>query len=170
MSAGVPCEAGCRGCEQISRQAVIELAHRRACRRLCDCAVEFACKFHRRAGGEASGVPGGVICHTLIPGEAPFPAGDQTNGDHCANNCCVGCLMLMAALPPPPVTVAGAPRAASRPLPLPAVGIVAAGFGTQIPPLASTSTDGVIRAWFRPRSPVARSRRGVPYSCPHVHP
>jgi hypothetical protein len=84
-----------------------------------------------QAAAGAAGAPIGVICHTLVPGEAPSPAGDQTNGDHCANNCCVGCLMLMAALPPPPVTTAGAPQAASRPLPLPAVGIAATDFGTK---------------------------------------
>ena len=80
-----------------------------------------------QAAAGAAGVPGGVICHTFVTGEAPSPAGDHTNGDHCANNCCVGCLMLMAALPPPPVTVTCAPQTAGRPLPLPAVALAAAG-------------------------------------------
>jgi hypothetical protein len=78
------------------------------------------------AAAAAAGTPGAIICHTLVTGEAPVPAGDQNNGDHCAN-CCVGCLMLMAALPPPPVTVTGAPQAAGRPLPPPAVALAAAG-------------------------------------------
>ena len=83
------------------------------------------------AAAAAAGTPGAIICHTLVTGEAPVPAGDQTNGDHCANNCCVGCLMLMAALPPPPVTVTGAPQAAGRPSPLPAVALAAAGLDTK---------------------------------------
>jgi hypothetical protein len=94
------------------------------------------------AAAEAAGAPIGVICHTLVPGEAPSPAGDHTNGDHCANNCCVGCLMLMTALPPPPVTVTGAPQAAGRPPSVPAVALAAAGpdtksHGSRAPPLTA---------------------------------
>jgi hypothetical protein len=84
-----------------------------------------------QAAAGAAGVPSGVICHTLFPGEAPYPAGEPTNGDHCANNCCVGCLMLMAALPPPPITIAGSPQAAGRPLALPTAAVLAARSGTK---------------------------------------
>jgi hypothetical protein len=44
----------------------------------------------------------GVICHTLDAGQTN-PAGGQDNGKACAENCCIGCLMLTAALPLPPV-------------------------------------------------------------------
>jgi DUF2946 family protein len=84
-----------------------------------------------QAAAGAAGAPIGVICHTLVTGETPSPAGDQTNGDHCANNCCVGCLMLMAALPPPPVTTIGAPQAAGRPLALPTVAVLVVRSGTK---------------------------------------
>jgi hypothetical protein len=62
----------------------------------------------------AATVPGGIICHTAVAGdEAPSPASDQTG--HCADNCCIGCLMHLAALPAP-VKAVGAPLvAASQP-------------------------------------------------------
>lgn len=46
--------------------------------------------------------PGSIICHTVLPGEQPpAPAGD-TNGKACLDCCCgVGCIMTVAALPPP---------------------------------------------------------------------
>jgi hypothetical protein len=84
-----------------------------------------------QAAAGAAGAPIGVICHTPVTGEAPSPTGDPTNGDHCANNCCVGCLMLMAALPPPSVTTAGMPQAAGRPLSPPAIAVLAAGQSTK---------------------------------------
>jgi hypothetical protein len=49
------------------------------------------------AGPAAAGF---ITCHTDAGG-APPPAGD-TNGKSCADSCCIGCLMLMADLPPPP--------------------------------------------------------------------
>ncbi len=55
----------------------------------------------------------GVICHTLDPGPNA-PVGGQDNGKACAENCCIGCLMLTAALPPPPLRVAGAPQSAGQ--------------------------------------------------------
>jgi hypothetical protein len=78
------------------------------------------------AAAAATGAPGGIICHTLVTGEAPAPAGDQSNSDHCANNCCTGCLMLMAALPPPPAKISGAPQSAAQLLTPPAIAVVAA--------------------------------------------
>jgi hypothetical protein len=62
----------------------------------------------------------GVICHTLDAGQTN-PVGGQDNGKACAENCCIGCLMLTAALPPPPLKITGAPQTASRPLSPPAI-------------------------------------------------
>jgi len=84
-----------------------------------------------QAAGGTAGAPAGIICHTLLADQAPSPTGDQTNGDHCANDCCVGCLVLMAALPPPPVTVAGALRSAGRPLRPQAIAAATAGHETK---------------------------------------
>ena len=62
----------------------------------------------------------GVICHTVIVGdEAPSPASDQGTADHCAANCCIGCLMLLGALPAPPTKMIGAPQSANEPIALP---------------------------------------------------
>jgi hypothetical protein len=66
-----------------------------------------------RAAAEAVAVPGGIICHTVIAGQqAPSPG--ETNGKICADCCCVGCLMLLAALPPAPTKAVAAPLAASQ--------------------------------------------------------
>jgi hypothetical protein len=68
-----------------------------------------------RAAAEAAAAPDGVIiCHTVVAGsETPSPA-DQTNSKHCVDNCCVGCLMLMVAVPPPPAKITGAPLSAGQ--------------------------------------------------------
>jgi hypothetical protein len=50
-----------------------------------------------------------------------LPAGDQDDGKTCANSCCIGCLMLMAALPPPPAKAVGAPQSPGQILPMWAV-------------------------------------------------
>jgi hypothetical protein len=85
-----------------------------------------------RAAAEAAGVPGGVICHTLVAGQqSPSPLSDQTNGKICVDNCCVGCLMLLAALLPPPEKLAGTPHSASETLTLPAIAVLAAGLETK---------------------------------------
>jgi hypothetical protein len=67
------------------------------------------------ATAEAATAPDGIIiCHTIVAGgETPSPA-DQTNSKHCVDNCCIGCLMLMAAVPPPPAKIIGAPLSASQ--------------------------------------------------------
>jgi hypothetical protein len=69
------------------------------------------------AAAEAATDPDGIIiCHTVVVGdETPSPA-DQTNSKHCVDNCCIGCLMLMAAVPPPPAKFSGAPLSASQPI------------------------------------------------------
>jgi anaerobic selenocysteine-containing dehydrogenase len=78
----------------------------------------------RAAAAEAAGVPGGIICHThTADQQAPSPSTDT--GKIC-DNCCVGCLMLMAALPPPPAKISGAPQSAAQLLTPPAIAVVAA--------------------------------------------
>ena len=66
------------------------------------------------AAAEAATAPDGIIiCHTVVVGdETPSPA-DQTNSKHCVDNCCIGCLMLIAAVPPP-AKITGAPLSASQ--------------------------------------------------------
>jgi hypothetical protein len=61
----------------------------------------------------AAAAPNAIICHTLVAGDEAPSSGD-TNGKHCADNCCIGCLMLMAAVPPPPAKITGAPLLASQ--------------------------------------------------------
>jgi hypothetical protein len=51
----------------------------------------------------AAAQPGGVICHTDFSGN-PAPSPDDGAHHACLNDCCTGCLMLTAALPPPPAT------------------------------------------------------------------
>jgi len=77
-----------------------------------------------RAAIETANSPTGIICHTLqIDQQAP--AHDEGGDQACAANCCIGCLMLSAALPPPPATVTGTPQAAGVLLSLPAADAVA---------------------------------------------
>lgn len=65
------------------------------------------------ASAAAAAAPNGIICHTLVAGDEAPSSGD-TNSKHCADNCCIGCLMLMAAVPPPPAKIIGAPLSASQ--------------------------------------------------------
>jgi hypothetical protein len=65
------------------------------------------------AAAEAAAAPSGIICHTLAAGDQA-PASGDTNNKHCIDNCCTGCLMLIAAVPPPPAKITGAPLAASQ--------------------------------------------------------
>jgi hypothetical protein len=69
-----------------------------------------------RAVAAEAGGPATVICHTEGAGD-PSPANDQDNGNACTDSCCTGCLMLMAALPPPPAKVVGAPQSPGQILP-----------------------------------------------------
>ena len=65
------------------------------------------------AAAAAAAAPTGIICHTLVTGDQA-PSSSDTNGKHCADNCCIGCLMLMAAVPLPPAKIIGAPLTASQ--------------------------------------------------------
>ena len=79
---------------------------------------------------ETANSPIGAICHTL-PADQQAPTHDQGGDQACAANCCSGCLMAMAALPPPPVTVAGALRGTGLLLSPPAADAVVAGSETK---------------------------------------
>jgi Protein of unknown function (DUF2946) len=67
----------------------------------------------------AAAQPGGVICHTDFSGDpAPSPDGGA-DGKTCIDGCCTGCLMLTAALPPPPAaSIALTPSAGERIAPI----------------------------------------------------
>jgi hypothetical protein len=68
----------------------------------------------------------GIICHTDFAGEtAPSP--DDSNGKVCIDDCCVGGLTLIAALPPPPVTAVATLRSAGERVALPAFAVFVAG-------------------------------------------
>jgi len=58
-----------------------------------------------RAAAEATVNPFGVLCHNALA-EQPSPLSGGTNSKICIDCCCVGCLMPMAALPPPPANAA----------------------------------------------------------------
>ena len=58
-----------------------------------------------RAAAETTANPLGVICHHGLAGQ-PSPLTGGTNSKICVDCCCVGCLMPMAALPPPPANAA----------------------------------------------------------------
>jgi hypothetical protein len=70
-----------------------------------------------REAAAAPTIPGLITCHTDAAG-APPPDGG-TNGKLCTDSCCIGCLMLMADLPPPPAVAAGHPQSSLRKLALP---------------------------------------------------
>jgi hypothetical protein len=55
----------------------------------------------------------GFLCHTATGGSSA-PTDDQSNNKICAERCGVGCLMLTAALPPPPANAAPLPQASSQ--------------------------------------------------------
>ena len=66
----------------------------------------------------AAGLPG-AICHTAPDGQqAPSPAGNS--GKVCLD-CCTGCAMHVAALPPPPASAAPLAQIAARRLAPPPV-------------------------------------------------
>lgn len=79
------------------------------------------------AAGSAAAVaaagPATVICHSDTSG-GPVPSQNDGSGRVCVDSCCVGCVLLTAALPPPPVKAIGVPQSAARPLAAtPGVGI-----------------------------------------------
>jgi hypothetical protein len=65
------------------------------------------------AAADAAAAPNGVICHTLVADDQA-PASGDTNTKRCIDDCCTGCLMLMAAVPEPPEKIVGAPLSASQ--------------------------------------------------------
>jgi hypothetical protein len=69
--------------------------------------------FGAASAAAAAAAPNGIICHTLVAGDET-PASGDTNSRHCADNCCIGCLMLIAAVPRPPAKIIGTPLSASQ--------------------------------------------------------
>jgi len=58
-----------------------------------------------RAAAAPTPEPLGVICHhDIADQDSPLTGGP--NSKICIDSCCIGCLMPMAALPPPPATIA----------------------------------------------------------------
>jgi DUF2946 family protein len=93
------------------------------------------------AAADAAAAPNGIICHTLVAGDETPSSGD-TNSNHCVGNCCIGCLMLMAVVPPPPVKIIGAPLSASQSIAPPQNIVLVGGLKTKdhrsrAPPLAA---------------------------------
>jgi hypothetical protein len=66
------------------------------------------------AAAAAATVPGTITCHSDAAG-TPSPAQNDKSGV-CIDSCCIGCVMLMAALPPPPIKAIGAPQSVAQPL------------------------------------------------------
>jgi hypothetical protein len=92
------------------------------------------------AAAEAATAPDGIICHTLVPGNEAPSSGD-TNSKHCIDNCCVGCLMLLAAVPPP-AKIVRAPLSARQSVAPPQSIVLVGGIETKdhrsrAPPLAA---------------------------------
>jgi hypothetical protein len=77
------------------------------------------------AAAAAGGQPGGIICHTDVAGN-PAPSPDGGAGNTCVDDCCTGCLMLMAALPPPPATAITLALPVGEPIAPPAVATIVA--------------------------------------------
>jgi hypothetical protein len=97
--------------------------------------------FGAASAAAAAAAPNGIICHTLVAGDEAPSSGD-TNTKHCIDNCCIGCLMLMAAVPPPPAKITGAPLAASQSIAPPQNIVLVGGLETKdhrsrAPPLAA---------------------------------
>jgi DUF2946 family protein len=69
--------------------------------------------FGAASAAAAATTPNGIICHTAVAGDEAPSSGDS-NTKHCIDNCCIGCLMLMATVPPPPAKITGAPLSASQ--------------------------------------------------------
>jgi hypothetical protein len=78
------------------------------------------------AAALAAAAPATVICHSDGTGEAAPSQNHDGSGHVCVDSCCVGCVLLTAALPPPPIKAIGAPQSAVRPLaPTPALAVSA---------------------------------------------
>jgi hypothetical protein len=72
------------------------------------------------AAAAGSGDPGVILCHHSV-GQQPAQAPNQGNNDICTADCCLGCLLLTAALPPPPADAIGVAASASPTVAAPAV-------------------------------------------------
>jgi hypothetical protein len=66
-----------------------------------------------RAAAEAINQPDGVICHSST--ERPAPVPDESSGKICVDSCCIGCLTIVAAVPPPVVTAVAPHSLSQRP-------------------------------------------------------
>ncbi len=84
----------------------------------------FASLAAASAEATAAAGSGAITCHNRAA--APSPAQNDNNGGTCIDCCCVGCVMLMAALPAPPIKAIGAPQSAAVLLALPSVAVVPA--------------------------------------------
>lgn len=82
------------------------------------------------AAALAAAGPAAVICHSDAAG-APAPSQNNDSGHVCVDSCCVGCVLLTAALPPPPVKAIGAPQSAAQRLIVTPAFAVAAGSSTR---------------------------------------
>jgi hypothetical protein len=93
-----------------------------------------------RMAAEAAALPGAtVLCHNDTAETAPA---QQDDGGKLCADCCIGCLTLTAALPPPPLTIIAAIGSAGRILTAPPAGIVVApaigkSHRSRAPPLAA---------------------------------
>ena len=70
-----------------------------------------------RAAAEAINQPDGVICHGS-GAEQPAPVPDENSSKICVGSCCIGCLTIVAAVPPPVVTPLVPHSLGQRPAPL----------------------------------------------------
>jgi hypothetical protein len=92
------------------------------------------------AAADTAAAPRGIICHTLVTGHQAPSSGD-TNTKHCIDNCCIGCLMMTAAVPPP-AKITGAPLTVSQSIAPPQNVVLVGGLETKdhrsrAPPLAA---------------------------------
>jgi hypothetical protein len=97
--------------------------------------------FGAASAAAAAAAPNGIICHTLVAGDEA-PSSSDTNTKHCIDNCCIGCLMLIAAVAPPPAKIIGAPLSASHTIAPPQNIVLVGGIETKdhrsrAPPLAA---------------------------------
>ena len=65
-----------------------------------------------QAAAEAINQPDGVICHGN-GAERPAPVPEENSNKICIASCCIGCLSIAAAVPPPVMTAA-VPRSLSQ--------------------------------------------------------
>ena len=94
--------------EQPLRQRVIAVAAAYAIA-LSSLIVSFGAA---QAAAEAANQRKAVLCHSGAA-EHPAPLSDQSNGRVCIESCCVGCLVITEAVPPPALPVA-VPRSLSQ--------------------------------------------------------